>query len=631
MSGIAGIYSFNNSIVQEKQLETLLSKISHRGLEGCRLWRSGHVGFVHCLSVTTPEDAGKLYPYQDTLTQIVITADARIDNRNDLIEKIGISDNPYSLSDSKLIVEAYKKWGTNCPVELIGDFSFAIWDPTQNHLFCARDHIGTRPFFYTISDKYIAFSSDIRSLTILPEISSTIDDTKMADFLNLRVENNSDTFFKNIKRLSPATSMVFTSSKKRFVTYWDVADIEPCHKKNNDEYAEEFKSVFFEAVQCRLRSSSRIGYNFSGGLDSSAVLSSAKVLRQYSRKLQAFSFNFNWLPDGHLDKIDELKYQLAMVNEGNVEHNCINGNQHKPFGDLPSHLNYHGEPFFFPHLYLNGEIWKLAGEKNIRVMLDGLDGDSVISHGYEHLQHLALGLNIPELFRQLKYLSLEQKIPLKNSSYSYIIYPYMRAPLASLYKRIKGEFYPLTNVNDIISKDFAVATKLPQRSVPELLSFYSARKMHYKKLVNPLLTTALEMTNNFSAQLGIENRSPFFDRRLMEFCFSLPSDQKLQNGRSRFVLREAMKNIMPEKIRTRVGKSNLTPGFIYNLLQNHQELINEIINKPHSELHSKINLSVLQKQWQVLKEHPFSCPRRYHLNIYNVVIVNSWLDSCHKC
>jgi len=626
VSGIAGIYCFGDGIVRMGQLEMLLSTLSSRGADGCNIWRSDRVGMVHCLFISTPEDLGKTFPYQDEATEIVITADARIDNRDELIGKIGISDNPRLLSDSKIIVEAYKKWGTNCPVELVGDFSFAIWDPRLKQLFCARDHIGARPFFYAISDEYIVFSSDIRGIRSLPEVSSEIDDKRVADYLNLQVDNNSYTFYKNIKRLPPATTLLFKEGTKRLTTYWHLEDVKPCLKENNFEYAEEFKSIFFEAVRCRMRSADPVGCSFSGGLDSSAVLSSARMLGQSSDKLHAFSFNFDWLPEGNLNKIDEREYQQAVIGEGGVEHYSVNCNQYKPFDNLSLHLKCFGEPFFFPHLYLNWRVWAWAGEKNIRVILDGLDGDSVVSHGYEHLRHLAHNLKFTEMLQQMKSLSLVQGIPLKKLFNAFVIYPYMRAPVAFLYKSIRGKLSPLANINDIISKDFAIETGLPLRAAPGLVSFYSARKTHCKALKNPLLTSAAEMTNKFSAQFNIENRSPFFDRRLMEYCFSLPSEQKLQNGWSRFVLREAMKNVVVDKVRTRVGKSNLTPGFIFNLLECHRELIDEIVNSPHPFLKSRINRNILQKQWRGLKEQPYLCPRRYHLNIYNIVVLNSWLE-----
>jgi len=627
VSGIAGMYSLNGGTVRQEDLEVMVSSLTHRGPDGCKIWRSANVGFVHCSLKTTPEALAEYLPYRDEITQIVITADARIDNRDDLIKRIGIDYNSRIITDSEIILEAYKKWGKACAIELIGDFAFAIWDPRLKQLFCARDHIGTRPFFYYICNSYMVFSSEIKSILAVPQVSTRINDKRIADFLNLKVDNNSYTFFKNIYRLPPATALWHDGNIKSLKSYWRIGDIEPCLGLTNLEYAEKFRGIFLEAVRCRLRTITPVGCSFSGGLDSSSVLSSARLLRSTNEDLHAFSFNFDKLPCGYLEKSDEREYQRAVITEGGVKQHCINGNNYKPFEDISLHLNCHGEPFFFPHLYLSWRLWECAGrQENIRVMLDGLDGDSVISHGYEHLQQLALNLHFFELVQNLIDLSRVQDISLKRLFYMYIAYPFFRAPLAYLYKTLKVRAFPHSNINDIITKDFASAMELHRRTRPELTSFLSARKMHERRLTNTLLTMALETMNSFTAGLNIENRSPFFDRRVMELCFSLPSGQKLQSGWTRSILRQAMKYILAEKVRTRVGKSNLTFGFVDNLLKNHHDLVDEVVHEPHSYLSDRIDQKVLQQQWQKLQEEPFSCPGRYHLNMYNMVVLNSWLN-----
>jgi asparagine synthase (glutamine-hydrolysing) len=632
MSGIAGLLYFDNRPVDPQQVQMMAGTLAHRGPDGINSLQLNGLALVNCLLRTTPESLYENQPLQDEDSKIVITADARIDNRQELLDKLRpFKEKSEQTPDSRIILEAYKKWGEECPVQLIGDFAFVIWDPRLRQLFCARDHIGARPFFYHFSNKIFVFASEIKAIFTLPDILNTINESRVADYLQLLTSNNTDTFYKNIFRLAPASSLLLSNGKCVISKYWDYNHAHTIKRADNDAYAIEFKDILFEAVRCRLKTVSPIGCTMSGGLDSSSVACVANRILDNNKRLHTFSYNFPLLADEQLKKIDERHYQAAVLATGDFIHHDIIGSEYAPLRDIAIHIKTYDQPFFYPHLYLEWQAWSIAQGNEIRVMLNGMDGDSVISHGYEYLQDLILHGRFMRFLKNIREVSERQKLSKKQLVNAYFVRPYLRAPFANIYRLLKRKLQPCCNVSSIISKDFALSSGLTDRIKVDFSPFRTAKRYHYQRLINPLLTDALEETNIFASRFHVEIRTPFFDRRLMEFCYGLPPDQKLQNGWTRFVLRQAMKDVIPAEIFERVAKSNLSPGFIHTLLSNHVNLIENVIKSPSPKLSGKIDAGVLLDQLATFCQNPFFCNRLYHLNLYGIVAMNMWYEQlCRK-
>lgn len=160
MSGIVGIIYADNRSVESKKLEQMTAKIAHRGLDGIHTWYGEGIGLGHLMLWTTPESVQEKLPLLNTTRYLILTADARIDNRSELIDALNLEKN---ITDSQIILAAYEKWGTCCCEYLLGDFAFAIWEHRQKRLFCARDHLGVKPFFYYHSPEFFIFASEIKS------------------------------------------------------------------------------------------------------------------------------------------------------------------------------------------------------------------------------------------------------------------------------------------------------------------------------------------------------------------------------------------------------------------------------------------------------------------------------------
>ena len=185
MSGITGIYFVDGRPVDASRLERMVNVLSHRGPDGIGMWSEGPVGFGHRMLWTTPESRRETLPLVSQCDGLVITADARIDNREELADLLDINNNQLELlSDSALILAAYERWGEDSPEKLLGDFAFVIWDRRKRELFAARDFFGTKPFYYYFGGGTFAFASEIKSIFRSGVVARIVNEVRVADFLS---------------------------------------------------------------------------------------------------------------------------------------------------------------------------------------------------------------------------------------------------------------------------------------------------------------------------------------------------------------------------------------------------------------------------------------------------------------
>src|SRR4028118_115937 len=183
MSAIVGLYNLDGRSIERSAVEQMVAALAHRGPDGAGVWSEGAVGLGHCMLWTTPESLHEKLPLVDKSRDLTITADARIDNREELMEQLGITAEAHGeVSDSQLVLAAYGKWGEDCPQHLLGDFAFVIWDGAKQQLFCARDHFGVKPFYYHYAaDKRFAFATEIKALLGLPEVPRQLNEVRVAE------------------------------------------------------------------------------------------------------------------------------------------------------------------------------------------------------------------------------------------------------------------------------------------------------------------------------------------------------------------------------------------------------------------------------------------------------------------
>jgi asparagine synthase (glutamine-hydrolysing) len=273
MSGIVGILNPEGLAVDQRLLTTMTDHLAYRGPDAQEMWLDGQVGFGHTMLRTTFEQASERQPCSLD-GQVWITADARVDGRQELKQKLEANGRHElkTATDVQLILHAYHVWGEDCVYHLLGDFAFAIWDGRQGQLFCARDHFGVKPFFYAQKESTFVFSSDLNCLRLHPLVSDELNELAIADFLMFGRNQEFDTSaFVDIHRLSPAHTLTCRPGLPfRLRRYWELPICEPLRYKRPADYVERFRELFWQAVSDRLRTD-RVGIWMSGGLDSTSV------------------------------------------------------------------------------------------------------------------------------------------------------------------------------------------------------------------------------------------------------------------------------------------------------------------------------------------------------------------------
>jgi asparagine synthase (glutamine-hydrolysing) len=615
MSAIFGIYYLDGKPVAKSELEKMSSALSHRGRDDDGVWTSGSVGLGHRMRWTTPESLSETLPFTDkaAASGVTITADARIDNRDDVCDALGMR-NSEDITDSEIVLKAYLKWGRDCPAHLIGDYVFAIWDPEKNELFLARDPLGIKHFYYYYQPgKVFAIASEIKALLKLGEVRAELDEESLSDNLILNTENKESTFYKDIYRL-PATHALRISGRglKKW-KYWQPTSRE-IRLANDREYHEAFREKFTEAVRCRLRSNFKIGSTLSGGLDSSAVVCVAsELLKRDGRPvLETFSGIF---PDvAEIDpRIDERRYMESVVDRSGCNPNFLVVDRVNPLHDLDKILDHTDQPMGHLNVFMGYEIFKAAAAKDVRVLLSGHDGDCTVSYGYEDFELLARRGRFIRLFQEA--LALRKNMPhhpqhnLRYLAWDRGIRPTIPDPVVSAWRTLRRRKPPVARSPvyfplhfDAISTEFKKKFDLPERlerfgklSYPD---DQSRAEHHWSVLTNGLFASMHEQGEKLAGAYGIEQRHPFFDRRLIEFCGQLPPGQRLYRGWTRSIFRYAMQDVLPTDVQWRTDKARLGEVIKTNMFKYKSKDLEKITRPDVEKLSEYINVDKLRAVYQ---------------------------------
>jgi asparagine synthase (glutamine-hydrolysing) len=323
MSGIVGIVNFDGAPIDRALLSRMTASLDFRGPDARHLWiadpppESIHgsgsdpcAGFGHTLLRTSYEAEHEQQPSTfDGHTWIV--ADCRVDAREELLAKLRTQGRDASLHrpDVELILHAWHVWGEMCVDHLLGDFAFAIWDAPRHRLFCARDHLGVKPFYYAYIDSTIIFSNTLDCVRLHPAVSLTLNDRAVADFLLFAGNQvNGTTMFADIFRVPPAHTVTWTPTSSEKRRYWVLPDEDPIYYRDDRQYTERFLKLLREAVADRLRTTT-VSVFMSGGLDSPGLAAVAlELLRSRTADpVHAFTSVYNSLMP------DSERYYAAMV------------------------------------------------------------------------------------------------------------------------------------------------------------------------------------------------------------------------------------------------------------------------------------------------------------------------------
>jgi asparagine synthase (glutamine-hydrolysing) len=553
MSGSVGVLHRDGRPAAAATLEPMLAAAPHRGRDGTTVRVAGPIAMAHQRLTTTIEAVRETQPLADALGRLLVF-DGRIDECDGTPVRDG-----WPTSDAALVLSAWDAWGERCLSGLTGDFAFALWDPGDRVLFCARDPLGVRPFYYAQRPDLFVWGTELAQVLAHPEVDRTPHEEYAAELLAVYVRSEEATLYRGVRRLPPAHALVLDSRGLRTYRYWDVDLARELRYRRDEEYADHFRAIFEAAVRCRLRCNGHIAAHLSGGLDSSSVVLVAADLarRGGATPIQAVSLVF----PRHAE-IDETKYIKDVVRAADVPWIGVEA----PRFDVAAwHRSVWRRRDFpeFPNAAAFEGIRRVVAERNLRVTLSGEGGDLLTGSVFHYADLLRSGRLLAAFQRYADVARLEGMGWTSARFLRCGVWPVLPAAARRAVRRIARRWRS-NGVPGWIAAPFAQRTALADRlrpdPVPDRLPSVARYDVlqQYRSGLDTLLS---EGTERASAEEGIEDRHPFLDRRLVEFVLALPEEQRWQRGRMKYVLRRALTGLLPEAVVKRSDKADFSRLF----------------------------------------------------------------------
>ena len=556
MSGITGILHRHGQPASRADLLRLTDSLAHRGSDGQGHWINGPAGLGHALLRTTPEAFHERQPWPNESGRLCLTLDGRVDNREELLAALESKGaNFRNESDAELILRAYEYWGEDCTDRIIGDFAFAVWDGRNQRFFCARDHLGIKPFYYFLSDRLFLFGSEPHLILRHPDVRPEPNEGMIGEYLANQVTSQEDTLFRGVLRLPPAHRLIVSPDAVRKARYWDADPSNELRYRSDAEYAEHFLSVFGEAVRCRLRSSTPVGADLSGGLDSSSVVGMAQSLIRRGAVLDKGFETFSLIFPGMA--CDERRYIDAVVQRWDLHANKLPP-EFVDADTISEQIRQHLDFPDYPNQTMSNPLAVLTREKSIAVVLTGIGGDDWMGTGFPPCADLLRSGRLLALIQELRKDPEGLGLMRNCKELLAVVLPHqVRRAYTWAFRR--------DGVPPWIDVDFArrvdLADRLRAPSPPGPFTSYAQRDI-FLSLRSGEYTLACELVDRSAARLGLENRHPFNDRRFIGFALSLPQSQRQRGGQIKFIVRHAMRDLLPDLVRERSTKAEFSPVFL---------------------------------------------------------------------
>ena len=536
MSGFAGIVSLDGAPPDARLLERMAQTLAFRGPDGTHITTKPGAGFCFTFLRTGPAPQCPSQPCSID-GRVWLIGDVRLDGRDDVRRKLEQHGDEIGLNvtDEELVLRAWHRWSEDALPDLIGDYSFALWDAEARQLCCVRDLMGARPFFYARAGNRLYFSNTLNAIRCAPEISTELDDHFIGDFL---LEGwNSDgvrTAFRDVSRLPAAHRLRYASQAVRVSRYTSLPIEEPLQLKRNEEYVEQFREVLEQAVVERLPLGPA-AILMSGGLDSTSVAAIAQdSARQRKSPLQLRAYTVDYRP---LFNDREGGLASAAAKFIRIPIKIQSGAFHLPFAGWDDQLPPMPEPCHDPFRRLYVDQHQQITE-HARVVLNGYGGDGVLTgQSWPYLLHLIRGRHFWDLGRSFGgYLLKHGRIPPLRGGFRVALKNWFRPQ------------DPMARYPKWLSPDFEKKVDLRERWHEMQRPFQSAHPWHPKahSVLNGLfLSSILESEEPTWSGVPVVPRAPLLDLRLQRFLMRVPPvplcvDKEL--------LRRALRGLLPEEV-----------------------------------------------------------------------------------
>jgi asparagine synthase (glutamine-hydrolysing) len=554
MSALAGRWNFDGNPDAAASCKRMLAAQEIYGPHGASQWSDGPFAVGRRLFRTLPEDLFDCQPLHSRDGRLTFVADARLNNRSELASQLKFSRAVMDeLSDAAVLFATLQLWGQKALERVAGEFAFALWN--SQRLVLARDPLGQRPLHYHCGKHFFAFASMPKGLHGLPEIPYALDEQAVAEFLVV-MPVGSRSFFKGISSVKAGHVTTITREGIHSRRYWDPSP--PSSRRKAADYVEGLRFHLDQATQSALRGAGAVvGTHLSGGLDSSAVTATAaRLLQPVGGKAVAFTSVPREGYDGPAARgriIDEGPLAAATAAlYPNVEHVLVRGHGLSPM----DHLDRDFFLFETPMMNLSNWSWgrainKAARDRNLTVMLNGQMGNMTISYsGTEYLPELLQARRIVDLCRAAA--KLVQKGSMRwTGVLGTTIGPFLPPRLWQLLGRANGHDWNVLQYT-AIRKERLNELQLPSMATQRGLDFsYRPRANGFESRLWVLRRADFGNYNKgVLAGWGIDQRDPTADRRLIDYCLSVPMDEFQANGETRALARRALADRVPQAVLT---------------------------------------------------------------------------------
>ncbi|HEX8775491.1 MAG TPA: asparagine synthase (glutamine-hydrolyzing) [Pyrinomonadaceae bacterium] len=630
MCGINGIAlsSRSRARLDRRVLEEMRDALLHRGPDDCGLYIKDGIGLGHRRLSIVDVTAGH-QPMTNEDGSLHIVYNGEIYNHADFRDRLEASGHVYRTHcDTETILHLYEEEGTACVEHLRGMFAFAIWDERRRELFIARDRLGVKPLYYAhLDDGSLYFASEIKAILTARAVKPEVNFAALPDYLANHATSGEETLFRGVKRLLPGHSLVWRDGRIQVEQYWDVRFHSAEDTRRSDaDYIEEWTELFKTSVRLRLMADVPLGMFLSGGIDSSAI--AAVMSRMVNDPIKTFSVAFNER------EANELDYARLVARRFKTDHHAIIINPEQFFDALPRLIWHEDEPLAHPAsvpLYFVSEL----AARHVKVVLTGEGSDETLA-GYERYRKTVYNLALGARYNSWTPAAVRRFVCRRIEA--------GRRP-SGVRQKLRRTFLCLPpDIESIYFDNFAVFPRDMQRQLltPEAMERGGAHDPYENvrpyfegtkddSLLDRLLYAdvktylheLLMKQDQMSMAASIESRVPFLDHKLVEFTARLPQRLKLRGWTTKYVLRQSMKNILPDVILKRgkmgfpvplarwfrgpyrpviddyvlgeraVRRGLFDPAFVRNLVEEHQRG-----TRNHAErLWSLVNFEMWQRQF----------------------------------
>src|SRR5436305_9543224 len=595
MCGISGFVKLKPVSGSAADLRHMMDAIRHRGPDGHGIHEDG-TAFLGHGRLSIIDVAGGHQPMSNEDGSQWITFNGEIFNHASIRPELEGAGHQYvSRCDTETIIHACEQYGAACVEKFRGMFAFAIWDSSRQTLFCARDRLGIKPFYYFHNDRIFAFASEIKALLRHPEIQSSFAEELLPEYLTFGYISSDQTLYRGIRKLMPGHTLTLDARTGSLAVrqYWDVPGPGSAEVKSDEEWIRECRERLEETVRMRLMSDVPLGMFLSGGVDSSAIAALMKRLR--SEPVKTFAVGY------HEAAYSELSYARQVSQAIGTDHHEVVVGMEDFFNALPRLVWHEDEPISWPSSVSLHFVSQLAAQ-HVKVVLTGEGSDELFA-GYHRNSHFLFNRKwavryqlVPRFVRDQVRRRIDESAFISADLRRKLQHTFL-ARDRSVESLQLDNFYGAFSAGErqTMLGSSHVKTTNPYAGY---LSYWDARhgsvlsQMLYADQKTYLLELLMKQ-DQMSMANSIESRVPFLDHVFVEFASRVPEHLKIHGKTGKYILKRAVEDLLPQEIiyRPKMGfPTPLRQWFrderaepIHKLLLDPKKLLAEHIDRPFLE------------------------------------------------